>query len=190
MIGHGVGQPVAACLAGTVSLDDALGLVATENISVPTSTDEILPEEPGRIFLELGPGRGASASLARALQTLGQLWLAGFTIDWTSFAAGEQRRRVPLPGYPFERQRYWIDVPGTSAVARVVGRSEPLVKQADLASWFYVPEWTKKPLAAAGEDDASAWLILTDQAGLGAKLAESLGRRGHTVVCAESFGAL
>ena len=43
------------------------------------------------------------------LTTLGKLWLAGAQIDWSGFYAGEQRRRVPLPTYPFERQRYWIE---------------------------------------------------------------------------------
>ena len=30
-------------------------------------------------------------------------------VDWAAFYADERRRRVPLPTYPFERQRYWID---------------------------------------------------------------------------------
>jgi acyl transferase domain-containing protein len=44
------------------------------------------------------------------LNTLGQLWLAGIEIDWSKFYAGQQRYRVPLPTYPFERQRYWIEL--------------------------------------------------------------------------------
>jgi acyl transferase domain-containing protein/thioesterase domain-containing protein len=89
---------------------------------------------PHAILLEVGPGQ-TLASLSRrhpaaagaavmastrhpndqradqafALTTLGQLWMAGADIDWQAFYAGERRRRVPLPTYPFERQRYWID---------------------------------------------------------------------------------
>jgi acyl transferase domain-containing protein len=33
--------------------------------------------------------------------------LAGGEIDWAGFYANEQR--LPLPTYPFERQRYWIE---------------------------------------------------------------------------------
>jgi phthiocerol/phenolphthiocerol synthesis type-I polyketide synthase E len=93
--------------------------------------------QPGRILLEVGPGRSlghlalqSSASIAGAehavfstlrsaverqsdqgllLQTLGQLWLAGVPVDWAGFQAREQRRRVPLPTYPFQRQRCWIE---------------------------------------------------------------------------------
>ena len=47
--------------------------------------------------------------LAFLLKTLGQLWLSGVQIDWSGFYAVERRHRLPLPTYPFERQRYWIE---------------------------------------------------------------------------------
>ncbi len=91
--------------------------------------------EPGRVLLEVGPGytftvlvnqqpgrskehivlssmrppRSPRPDSAFILHTLGQLWLAGVTIDWRSFAGGERRLRAPLPTYPFERKRCWID---------------------------------------------------------------------------------
>jgi phthiocerol/phenolphthiocerol synthesis type-I polyketide synthase E len=40
---------------------------------------------------------------------LGRIWLAGAAINWSAFHANENRHRLPLPTYPFERQRYWID---------------------------------------------------------------------------------
>jgi len=43
------------------------------------------------------------------LKTLGQVWCAGVEIDWSEFYRHERRQRVVLPGYPFERQRYWIE---------------------------------------------------------------------------------
>ncbi|MFI7122702.1 type I polyketide synthase [Amycolatopsis sp. NPDC049868] len=43
------------------------------------------------------------------LRSVGRAWTRGIEIDWTAFYAGERRRRVPLPTYPFERQRYWVD---------------------------------------------------------------------------------
>ncbi|HEX4961859.1 MAG TPA: non-ribosomal peptide synthase/polyketide synthase [Thermoanaerobaculia bacterium] len=96
--------------------------------------------EPGRVLLEMGPGQtlgslalqqmpedGAGAVLSSLrheldrqpdprflLQTLGRLWLSGAEIDWSGFHGGERRRRVSLPAYPFERQRYWIE-PGRAA---------------------------------------------------------------------------
>jgi amino acid adenylation domain-containing protein/FkbM family methyltransferase len=43
------------------------------------------------------------------LGALGRLWLAGADVDWAAVHAGERRRRVPLPAYPFERSRYWVE---------------------------------------------------------------------------------
>lgn len=45
------------------------------------------------------------------LTALGKLWQAGVDIDWHRFHALSPRRRIGLPTYPFERQRYWIEPP-------------------------------------------------------------------------------
>ncbi|MFD2169214.1 amino acid adenylation domain-containing protein [Tumebacillus lipolyticus] len=37
------------------------------------------------------------------------LWLAGVSLNWQGMYQHEQRLRVPLPTYPFERKRYWIE---------------------------------------------------------------------------------
>ncbi|MBU7586542.1 MAG: acyltransferase domain-containing protein [Nostoc sp. TH1S01] len=49
------------------------------------------------------------SDIAFILNTLGQLWLEGVKIDWSGFHSHERRYRLPLPTYPFERQRYWIE---------------------------------------------------------------------------------
>jgi thioesterase domain-containing protein/acyl carrier protein len=49
------------------------------------------------------------------LFALGSLWLNGVSISWDAFYAHEDRRHIPLPTYPFERQRYWVDPAITTA---------------------------------------------------------------------------
>jgi acyl transferase domain-containing protein len=96
-----------------------------------------LLKEPDQILLEVGPGRTLStlalrhpdkmaqqvvltslrhpqdreSDVAFLLTTLGKLWLVGVQIDWSRFYDHEQRHRLPLPTYPFERKRYWIEPP-------------------------------------------------------------------------------
>jgi acyl transferase domain-containing protein len=89
-------------------------------------------QQPERVLLEVGP-RTTTATLARQqakdsqqvaisslsdapdnewtalLQAAGQLWLAGISINWHKVEGDEIRNRIPLPTYPFERQRFWID---------------------------------------------------------------------------------
>jgi phthiocerol/phenolphthiocerol synthesis type-I polyketide synthase E len=59
----------------------------------------------------LRPPKGEHSEIEFLLKTVGRLWLAGVGIDWSRFYADQPRRRVPLPPYPFERRRYWIDPP-------------------------------------------------------------------------------
>lgn len=101
---------------------------------------QTLWQQPDRVLLEVGP-RTTTATLARqqakdlkqqvaisslgstsenhaewvaVMQAIGQLWLAGVAIDWNAFYAEETRHRLPVPTYPFERQRYWIDPPAAN----------------------------------------------------------------------------
>ena len=93
----------------------------------------VLCAESGRVFLEVGPGAtlaglarqhpaaaaagvvaslpapGQGDDLLSASRALGELWQAGVRVDWTRLHAGERRRRVLLPTYPFERQRHCIE---------------------------------------------------------------------------------
>ncbi len=91
---------------------------------------------PRAVFLEVGPGNtlcslirqqpegrlsNAIASMASPgqensspsshLDALGRLWLAGLAPNWERFYGQEKRRRVPLPNYPFERKRHWVEPP-------------------------------------------------------------------------------
>jgi acyl transferase domain-containing protein/thioesterase domain-containing protein/acyl carrier protein len=163
----------------------------------------VLLADPSRVFVEIGPGRTLS-SLARQqpikapqvtstvrhpkeegsdvaflLSTLGRIWLAGAAVDWARVHGGPdaKRRRVPLPTYPFERQRYWIE-PGKGATvvkARPAGATA-LTKRGDVSSWFYAPTWRRAPLVADGAKAGAEarWLVLADASGFGERLASRL----------------
>jgi amino acid adenylation domain-containing protein len=104
---------------------------------------ESLRSQPGMVFLEVGPSAGlapmlrwhlaspgerpviaamrqtkdTSSDLSTLLGALGRLWVSGVRIDWQGFYAGQGRRRVPLPTYPFERRRHWIEAAGAASLA-------------------------------------------------------------------------
>ncbi|HWM91379.1 MAG TPA: beta-ketoacyl synthase N-terminal-like domain-containing protein [Thermoanaerobaculia bacterium] len=150
-----------------------------------------LLQDPDRVFLEVGPGAtlgtlvkqhpSANANrvtiptlregsdLEAVLEAVGRLWIAGVEIDWPRFHNGERRRRVPLPTYPFERQRFWIDPPKAA-----------LKTSSDLADWFWVPSWKQVPLKAAAPEPGR-WLIFLDGLGLGERIADRLRHDGHEV---------
>ena len=78
---------------------------------------QIASQHPARpsavpVLGSLPANRDTGQELRSMLTALGRLWAAGVEPDWESFHAGELPRRVPLPTYPFERKRFWIDPPG------------------------------------------------------------------------------
>jgi amino acid adenylation domain-containing protein len=53
---------------------------------------------------------------------LARLWLAGVSPDWSAFHGSQlPRRRLPLPTYPFQRARYWLDPPGATVASGAPG---------------------------------------------------------------------
>ena len=91
-------------------------------------------EKGGRVYLEIGPGqtlttlsrqtagrqgKGFVASCnhpasgapdhERLLLAAGELWTHGVDLDLARFHGDAPARRVPLPTYPFQRRRAWLD---------------------------------------------------------------------------------
>lgn len=157
------------------------------------------------ILIEIGPGRTLSmlaraqakpwrntfncmrhpqekaSDLNYALTSLGRLWAAGSSIDWSAFYDGQLRNRIPLPTYPFERQSYWVE-PGKSVSH---ASSEELTKRADIAQWFYGAGFAEAPLVAKDSDGAPRrWLVISEAADAAAELAQLLAP--DTVVVASA----
>ncbi|GHC44072.1 type I polyketide synthase [Streptomyces cinnamoneus] len=71
------------------------------------------------------PTARAGASEAEAiLAALGRLHVHGLPVDWRRVYAGSGARRVDLPTYPFQRQRYWLEDTGAATSA---GKDHPLL---------------------------------------------------------------
>ncbi|HEU4407577.1 MAG TPA: SDR family NAD(P)-dependent oxidoreductase [Polyangiaceae bacterium] len=193
----------AAHLRETVRFGDGLARL----LAAPDAT--LLEVGPGRTLRTLArwhpqkkPDQFMLASLPHpqekrgdyegVLHALGHLWLAGVGADWPAFYAGERRRRVPLPTYPFERRRYWVDPP-----ARAGGTLGPapgsMRKRPDVADWFYAPAWRAAAAdAAPGRPPAgppSTWLLFEDGEGLVARVGDALEAAGHEVVRARAGAA-
>ena len=167
---------------------------------------DTLLTEPDRILLEVGPGttlgtfarrpaakggspvvvaslrhpREDTADLPFLLGALGRAWIAGAQVDAQGFFAGEKRRRIPLPTYPFERERYWVDPDPLAATHGTAAKKDP-------ADWFYAPIWKAalpSEIVARGgaKDGGERWLFLVDEGEMGDRLVARLREQGDVVV--------
>jgi|APTNR8051073442_1049403.scaffolds.fasta_scaffold01268_9 amino acid adenylation domain-containing protein len=57
----------------------------------------------------LGDSAGNGNELTQLLKAVGGLWQSGVLIDWKKFYEGEERCRISMPTYAFERIRHWVD---------------------------------------------------------------------------------
>ncbi|MFH8978998.1 SDR family NAD(P)-dependent oxidoreductase, partial [Streptomyces sp. NPDC017890] len=59
----------------------------------------------------VGTLRRGEGNERRFLTSLAEAHTQGAAVDWTTVLAGAGALRADLPTYPFQRQRYWVDVP-------------------------------------------------------------------------------
>ncbi|MCW8929254.1 MAG: SDR family NAD(P)-dependent oxidoreductase, partial [Gammaproteobacteria bacterium] len=98
--------------------------------------------------------------------TISKLWIAGVAPDWSSFYQNEQRYRVPIPTYPFQRKRFWVDAPSEAYKANQLGG---LYKKKDINDWFYTPSWKRTQLSTLKYqviEETLTYLVFVDEKGV------------------------
>ncbi|HEX6719483.1 MAG TPA: type I polyketide synthase, partial [Pyrinomonadaceae bacterium] len=145
-------------------------------------TQSHLQKDAARTLYSLPGPQEKTSELRTMLGATGALWLAGRQIDWAAFSSGRRQRRIPLPTYPFERQRYWIEP--NSVDVSVGSYQSRLHKRADISDWFYAPLWKQSPNPSFAWE-TSRWLVFIDEAGLGAQIVKRLDQAKQEVVTAQ-----
>ena len=140
-----------------------------------------------------GTGKRRGDDYRAFLEAAARLWEQGTNLRWElmpGFVASG-RRRIALPTYPFERERFFVEatqLPGGAGQQKTIHRDE---KRSDISSWFYTPSWQKTPPAALmlpkRVEPISTWIILAndsagDSSGFVGRLAEGLEQKGSRVL--------
>ena len=153
--------------------------------------DDLLSEEP-KLFLEVGPGntlakfvkqntfyskdnvvltstrhpKDKSSDFQYMLHTIGNLWLSGKSIDWQVLYQNEQRLRIRIPTYCFDRKKYWVGPdPDQYTNELPIGTNNKIKKKPDTSDWLYAPIWkeTNNHETLEIDKDEGAWLIFGDR---------------------------
>ncbi|MEM9482535.1 MAG: beta-ketoacyl synthase N-terminal-like domain-containing protein, partial [Cyanobacteria bacterium P01_F01_bin.116] len=111
LIGQGIGSLVANCISGHLSLETALQTPISDQYS--TTLQEAPNDAAYRILIT-----PQTASWDTLMTTLSHLYQQGAELDWVEFDRPYARKRIILPTYPFQRQRYWsrLAEQGTQAI--------------------------------------------------------------------------
>jgi phthiocerol/phenolphthiocerol synthesis type-I polyketide synthase E len=166
---------------------------------------QCIAESGASVLLETGPGRTLSSLARRQLKekgkfafpamrhpndaisdllatynTLARIWSIGVDVDWTGFYQFEERNRVSLPTYPFDRQRYWIAPPAEGASRKLTGSKSGFRQKARA----YVPVWKRSelPAPAVAGNAEELWIVLADEHGLATEILSMLATSGHSPV--------
>ena len=133
-------------------------------------------------FLEANQVDTASAA---DLETLGKRWIAGEKIHWQAFFGDQVSKRVPLPTYPFERRRHWVERPGKPVEVidgPVEGQGKKADRKSDISDWFYRPVWKRMTRETPSATENMACLVFTDSYGLGDGLVDELKTFGRHII--------
>ncbi|WP_186763363.1 type I polyketide synthase [Lentzea tibetensis] len=106
-------QPVRFDQAMTTLPDEGFGLfveMSPHPLLVPDLRDDVVG---------VGSLRRGEGGLERFALSLGEAHAHGVAVDWSSLTAGA--RRVDLPTYPFQRQRFWLDAPAVAGDVAAAG---------------------------------------------------------------------
>ncbi|KVW78872.1 type I polyketide synthase [Burkholderia ubonensis] len=168
--------------------------------------DEGWRAAPARLAIEIGPNEqliGMARQMAGAdgaqwhgllrprddltsfAQTMRAAYLAGLPLRWPRGPAPDAARPA-LPGYPFQRQRYWLP-DGAPRAARATVREPAGTGNGHAADCAadgaidYAIDWVAAPAAAPAEPPAGRWLLFAGDAALAAALDARLTQGGALV---------
>src|SRR5256885_6920677 len=161
-------------------------------------------QKPDWLLLEVGPGQ-VLTSLARQhpaknapvlpstrhvhdstndgaalLSAVAQLWIRGQVLKWSALHLGETVGRIPLPTYPFDHKRYWIE--GGESIQAPAARSPSSIPTPQSGVSFHRPSWRPQQIASGTSAGAAPWLLLQDSTPLAAALRKRLTTEGKNVV--------
>jgi acyl transferase domain-containing protein/acyl carrier protein len=133
--GGKLGEYVAACVKGSLSLEDGLKSISKPNnlensfknqekTAKLISRIENLHQEGYEVSVEISP---KTSDWQQLLENLGQLYIRGASINWSAFDKDYSRSKLALPTYPFQRQRYWVETSKQNVVHNDIKNNSKLL---------------------------------------------------------------
>ncbi|WP_414636668.1 SDR family NAD(P)-dependent oxidoreductase, partial [Actinophytocola sp.] len=141
-------------------------------------------EAAGADAVVVGTLRRDDGGMTRMTRSLAQAWVGGAPVDWRTVFADTGARRVDLPTYPFQHERFWLDAPsfgdahdlGLTAVDH--GLLSATTRLADDAGLLFTGRLSTRTHPWLAEHTVADTILLP-----GAAFVELAGRAGEEVGC-------
>ena len=110
------------------------------------------------------PGGDDAADTVSLLSAAAHLWTEGHDIEWEQVGQSPLRHRVPLPGYPYQRKRFWIEPPPATRDG-AAGPDRMSATAGSASTPFATVAWTPSPAGPApgSHQGTMAVVLLPDQ---------------------------
>ena len=113
---------------------------------------------------------------------IGRLWAVGIPVDLAKLHVGS-RRRVPLPTYPFQHAKYWID-PGRARNNELTAPARPMALSS-IDDWYWQPKWVQRGIVEPGSRHQK-WLVFHTNDPATLAVVKELREKGKTVVTVQA----
>lgn len=138
-------------------------------------------------------GGGDAADTVSLLNAAACLWTEGHDIVWERVGQPPLRQRIPLPGYPYQRDRFWIEPPAVTrgGAAVPLGREAMPAPAGPGTTPFSTVAWTRSPAGqvTVSRQEATAVVLLPDQPRRASDVVLALERAGLRTVRLRPSGA-
>jgi acyl transferase domain-containing protein len=111
-----------------------------------------------------------------------QSWLDDEEVYWAS-EIQQYGKRIELPTYPFERQRYWVDFDRQQA--NLSDEFKLNNKTGTMTDWFYEQSWQRKSLQPRNDEHKARgeqWLVFSNNNSLTNRFIDEIIGRGDPVI--------
>ncbi|MBW8688278.1 SDR family NAD(P)-dependent oxidoreductase [Chitinophaga rhizophila] len=111
---------------GRDTMNSRLAVLATSKDQLLSGLQDYVADSPNPAYIsaQVKKGREGFSGLGededvqslvhnwlkkRKLARVAELWVKGLAVEWDIFYGDDRPYRIPVPGYPFARERYWLN---------------------------------------------------------------------------------
>lgn len=114
---------------------------------------------------------------------LANIWLKGAKVDWNKFYKDEKRKKISLPTYEFDKQKFEARADLNSLINKKLGNlGDDQNKRRMMSEWFYLPSWEHSALLSSNHKvENENILVFRNKSNISEKVVKNLEKRNANI---------